>query len=73
MESMSLMPSEVDLTGVYITPLLVNFGLAIILTFVTAYLLNRYRLSRYFMFPHLVMTAMATIYTVILSLWVIPA
>ena len=68
-----MIPTEVDLTGVYFVPLLVNFGLAIILTFVTAHLLNRYRLSRYFMFPHLVMAAMATIYTVILSLYVIPA
>ncbi len=73
METMTSIPTEVDLTGVYFVPLLINFGLAIILTFVTAFLLNRYRLSRYFMFPHLVMAAMATIYTVLLSLWVIPA
>jgi len=73
MGSESVIPTEVDLTGLYFVPLLVNFGLAIILTLVTAYLLNRYRLSRYFMFPHLVMVAMATIYTVILSLYVIPA
>lgn len=73
MGSESLIPTEVDLTGLYFVPLLVNFGLAIILTLVTAYLLNRYRLSRYFVFPHLVMAAMATIYTVILSLYVIPA
>ncbi len=73
MGSESLIPTEVDLTGLYFVPLLINFGLAIILTFVTAFLLNHYRLSRYFVFPHLVMAAMATIYTVILSLWVIPA
>ncbi len=73
MGSESLIPTEVDLTGLYFVPLLINFGLAIILTFVTAFLLNHYRLTRYFMFPHLVMAAMATIYTVILSLWVIPA
>ncbi len=73
MGSESLIPTEVDLTGLYFVPLLINFGLAIILTFVTAFLLNHYRLSRFFMFPHLVMAAMATIYTVILSLWVIPA
>ncbi len=73
METMTSIPTEVDLTGLYFVPLLINFGLAIILTFVTAFLLNRYRLSRYFMFPHLVMAAMATIYTVLLSLWVIPA
>ncbi len=73
MGSESLIPTEVDLTGLYFVPLLINFGLAIILTFLTAFLLNHYRLSRYFMFPHLVMAAMATIYTVLLSLWVIPA
>ncbi len=68
-----MIPTEVDLTGLYFVPLLVNFGLALILTLVTAHLLNRYRLSRYFVFPHLVMAAMATIYTVLLSLFVIPA
>ena len=69
----SLIPTEVDLTGLYFVPLLVNFGLALILTLVTAHLLNRFRLSRYFIFPHLVMAAMTTIYTVVLSLFVIPA
>jgi hypothetical protein len=73
MVDVSFIPSEVDLTGVYFPPLLVNGVLGVILTLLTAYLLNRYRLSRYFFFPHLVMGAMAAIYTVILSLWVIPA
>ena len=73
MDNMYLIPSEVDITGVYFPPLLVNGTLAVLMVVVTAYLLNRYRLSRYFIFPHLVMAAMATIYTVILSLYVIPA
>ncbi len=71
--SMSLIPSEVNLTGVYMPPLLVNISLAFVLTMVTASLLNRYRLSRYFIYPNLVIVAMTAIYTVILSLWVIPA
>jgi hypothetical protein len=70
---MQIIPSEVNLTGVYFPPLLVNGTLGILLMLVTVYLLNRYRLSRYFMFPHLVMLALSVIYTIILSLWVIPA
>ena len=73
MADVHLIPSEVDLTGVYFPPLLVNVTLGIMLMLVTVYLLNRYRLSRFFMLPHLVMAAIAAIYTVILSLWVIPA
>ncbi len=73
MENMYLIPSEVDLTGVYFPPLLVNATLGLLMTIVTVFLLNRYRLSRYFFFPQLVMAALTAIYTVILSLWVIPA
>ncbi len=73
MGDMRFIPSEVDLTGVYSPPLLVNGTLGVLMMLLTVYLLNRYRLSGYFFFPSLVMVALSAIYTVILSLWVIPA
>ena len=73
MTDMRFIPSEVDLTGVYFPPLLVNGTLGVLMMLLTVYLLNRYRLSRYFFFPPLVMAALSAIYTVIFSLWVIPA
>ncbi len=72
MDSVNRMPAEVDLTGVYFVPLLVNFGLAVILTFVTAYLLNRYRLSRFFFYPPLVFLALSVIYTGLIGKLLIP-
>ena len=39
----------------------------------TVYLLNRTRLSRYFIFPGLVMVAITSIYTVIIGTFVIPS
>jgi hypothetical protein len=39
----------------------------------TAMLLNRYRLSRFFAYPPLVFLALAVIYTIALGTFVIPA
>jgi hypothetical protein len=38
----------------------------------TAHLLNRYRLSRLFAYPPLVLVALAVLYTVLLGTFVIP-
>ena len=38
----------------------------------TVYLLNRHRLSRYFLYPELVMLALVSIYTTIIGTFVIP-
>ena len=73
MGHMYFIPGEVDLTGVYFVPLLVNGTLAVIMTLLTVILMDRFRLSRFFLFPQLTMLAMAAIYTVLLSLWVFPA
>ena len=70
---MSFVPSEVDIAGVYWPPLVVATILGIAAMVLTAYLLNRYRLSRYFIFPGLVMVAITSIYTVIIGTFVIPS
>ena len=47
--------------------------LGFVLASLTARMLNRYRLSRFFAYPPLGLLALAVIYTVILGTLVIPA
>jgi hypothetical protein len=53
-------------------PLLPAVVCGLIAMVLTLYLLNRYRLSRFFFFPQLVLLALAAIYTVIFGIWVFP-
>ena len=68
---MSSMPHEFAIGGVYMPPLLVAALLGTIAAVVTARLLNRYRLSRYFFYPPLVFVALAIIYTVFIGTFII--
>ena len=70
---MQLIPSEFVIGGVYFPPLLIAGLLGTLASGLTAYLLNRYRLSRFFAYPPLVFLALAVIYTVALGTFVIPA
>ena len=65
-------PSEFAIGGVYLPPLLPAAILGTLLAVLTAWLLNRYRLSRFFFYPPLVFIALAVIYTVVISTVVIP-
>jgi hypothetical protein len=67
------MPSELEITGIYFPPMLVAGILGAIMMLLTVYLIRRYRLSRYFIYPQYVLGALWAIYTVIFSIWVIPA
>jgi hypothetical protein len=67
---MSLVPHE-TIGEVLMPPLLVASTLAVIATAVTARLLNRYRLSRYFYYPPLVFVALTVIYTVIIGTFIV--
>ena len=69
---MSLMPHEFAIGGVYMPPLLIAAIFGTIAAVVTARLLNRYRLSRYFFYPPLVFVALAIIYTVLIGTLIIP-
>ena len=69
---MQLIPSEVDLLGVYFPPLLLASLIGAILAAATAYGLNRYRLSRIFYYPPAVFLALAVIYTGLVGTYVIP-
>lgn len=56
-------PSEFTIGGIYMPPLLIASILGVIAAVVTARLLNRVRLSRFFFYPPLVFVALAIIYT----------
>ena len=65
-------PAEVSTFGVYWPPLLLAVILATFAMVGTIKVLNRYRLSRFFVLPEFVMLAMIAIYTVIIGTFLIP-
>ena len=65
-------PAEVEIFGVYWPPLLLAVILGTIAMVVTIRLLNRHRLSRFFVLPEFVMLAMIALYTVIIGTFLIP-
>jgi hypothetical protein len=66
-------PKEFTIGEVYFPPLLIAGILGLAAALVTAMLLNRFRLSRYFFYPPLVFLALAVIYTIIIGTFIIPA
>ena len=69
---MQLIPCEFTIAGVYFPPLLIASILGVMATIITAQLLNRFRLSRYFFYPPLVFLALAVIFTCLIGTFVIP-
>jgi hypothetical protein len=69
---MLLIPSEFSIGGVYFPPLLIASLLGFFVAWLTTQLLNRYRLSRYFAYPPLVLLALAVIYSLFFGTFVIP-
>jgi hypothetical protein len=69
---MWLVPHEVDVGGVFLSPLLCAGALGLFAAWLTAMLLNRYRLSRFFFYPPVVFVAMVVIYGTVFATFVIP-
>jgi hypothetical protein len=69
---MNFIPKEFTIGGVYFPPMLIAGILGVAAAVLTAMLLNRFRLSRYFFYPPLVFVALAVIYTVIIGTFIIP-
>ncbi len=68
-----LIPSEFVIGGVYFPPMLIAGLLGTAAAWLTAMLLNRYRLSRFLAYPPLVFLALAVVYTIAIGTYVIPA
>ena len=69
---MHAFPHEVYLGEVFFPPLLLDAALGLAAAWLTALLLNRFRLSRYFYHPPLVLIALAVIYTGLFSIFLFP-
>lgn len=68
---MNLIPHEFAIGGVFMPPLLVASLLGALAAVISARLLNRYRLSRFFFYPPLVFLALMLIYTVFIGTFII--
>jgi Protein of unknown function (DUF1656) len=64
-------PHEFAIGEVFMPPLLVASLLGLLAAMVTAHLLNRYRLSRFFFYPPLVFLSLIIIYTVLIGTFII--
>jgi Protein of unknown function (DUF1656) len=70
---MHLIPREIHLGDIFLPPMLLDAALGLVAASLTARLLNRFRLSRYFYHPPLVLIALAVIYTGLFSIFLVPA
>ena len=69
---MQLIPCEFTIAGIFLPPLLIASILGVAATTLTAQLLNRYRLSRFFFYPPLVFLALDVIFTCLIGSFIIP-
>lgn len=69
---MHLFPHELHVGEVFFSPILLDAVLGLAIAWLTGRLLNRFRLSRYFYYPPLVLIALAVIYTGLFSIFLLP-
>jgi len=62
-----LIAHEISLGGVYVPPLLIASIAGLIATLYSARLMDRYRISRHFISPPLVLLCMCVIYTLVIG------
>ena len=67
-----MQPHELNIGVVFFAPLLIDAALGIAAAWLTGRLLNRFRLSRFFYRPPLVLIALAVIYTGFFSIFLLP-
>lgn len=65
-------PHEIAIAGVFFPPLLLAAAIAVGVTWLTAILLNRFRLSRFFFYPPLIFLALFVLYTGVIGTILIP-
>ena len=69
---MHLVPHELYVGEVFFPPMLFDAALGLLAATITARLSNRFRVSRYFYSPPLVLIALTVIYTGLFSIFLIP-
>jgi len=65
------LPHEFAIGGIYFPPLLIAGILGVAAALFTARLLDRYRLSRFFFYPPLVLLSLMVLFTVLIGTFVI--
>ncbi len=65
------MPHELHIQGVFLPPFLIVLILSIFATMITATVLNRYRISRFFALPRLAFVSFVVIYIVLIGTFAI--
>lgn len=68
---MNLYPHELGIGDLYITPIIPVLFLAFFAASITVILLNKLRLSHYFISPPLSFLAIMTLYTLAIDTWLI--
>ncbi len=69
---MQLIPHGLYVGEVYFPPMLLDAALGLVAATITARFSNRFRVSRYFYYPSLVLIALTVIYTGLFSIFLIP-
>jgi hypothetical protein len=69
---MHLVPHELYVGEVFFPPMLLDAALGLLAATITARLSNRFRVSRYFYSPPLVLIALTVIYTGLFSIFLNP-
>lgn len=67
MNSNANIPHEIALGVVYLSPTVVVMFLAIVATLLTVTLLNKLKISKFFLFPNLSFLAFLTLYVVLID------
>ena len=69
---MHLIPHELRVGEVFLPPMLFDVALGLVAAAITARLSNRFRVSRFFYYPSLVLIALTVIYTGLFSIFLVP-
>ena len=69
---MEHIPREFAIGGVYFPPLLIAVVLGTVAAWLTVLVLNRYRLSRFLIYPPVIFLALIAIYTGVIGTFLIP-
>ena len=67
-----MMPKEIDIAGVYLPPLLIVGVLALVAAWITSWLLNRFRLWKFFSHPQVAFLAIVVLYTAVFDAFLMP-
>jgi hypothetical protein len=70
--AMHLIPHELYVGEIFLPPMLLDAALGLVAALITARLSNRFRVSRYFYQPPLVLIALTVIYTGLFSIFLMP-